>query len=159
VLHTHLEYEQSIENGERAAALMNSLIKRKAIPNQRLLYFTDPEYNPSPGKASRFERFRDNAGGTDEVLRHPHFLPYLHYFICGPDLPSDLKQEFLNKAQNHWAKSGELAKFAQLLVRQYNIERHPMNYRLKDSFYQLALDCGCDLGTARSVREAVIKVK
>ena len=69
------------------------------------------------------------------------------------------KQEFLKKAEDFWVKSGELAKFAQQLVRKYKLERHPMNYRLKEVFYQLSLDCGCTEGTARSVREAVMKVK
>lgn len=159
VLQKPLEYEQTLENGERAAALANSLMKRKAIPEERLRYFTDPEYNPGPGKASRFERFRNNAGGTDEVLRHPHFLPYLHYFIYGADLPTALKQELQQKAEDRWVKPGEVAKIAQQLVRKYNLERHPMNYRLKEVFYQLALDSGCTEGTARSVREAVMKVK
>jgi hypothetical protein len=59
VLQKPLEYEETLKNGERAATLMNSLTKRKAIPQERLLYFTDPDYNPSPGKASRFERFRN----------------------------------------------------------------------------------------------------
>jgi hypothetical protein len=159
VLQKPLEYEETLENGERAAALANSLMKRKAIPEERLRYFTDPEDNPGPGKASRFERFRTNAGGTDDVLRHPHFLPYLHYFIYGADLSAELKQEFLKKAEDSWIKCGELAKFAQQLVRKYNLERHPRNYRLKEVFYQVALDCGCTEGTARSVREAVMKVK
>ena len=159
VLQKPLEYEETQENGERATSLANSLMKRKAIPEERLRYFMDPEYNPGPGKASRFERFRNNAGGADEVLRHPHFLPYLHYFIYGANLPAALKQELQRKAEDHWVKSGDAAKFAQQLVRKYNLARHPMNYRLKEVFYQLALDCGCTEGTARSVRGAVMKVK
>jgi len=159
VLQKPLEYEETLENSERAAALMRMLTERKAIPEQRLRYFTDADYNPGRGKESRFTYFRNNAGSTDEVLRHPHFLPYLHYFIYGTDLPTELKQEFLKKAEDFWVKSGELAKFAQQLVRKYKLERHPMNYRLKEVFYQLSLDCGCTEGTARSVREAVMKVK
>jgi hypothetical protein len=159
VLQKPLEYEETLENGERAAALANSLMKRKAIPEERLRYFTDPEYNPGRGKESRFTYFRNNAGSTDKVFRHPHFLPYLRYFIYGADLPAELKQEFLKKAEDYWIKSGELAKFAQQLVRKYNLERPPLNYRLKEVFYQLALDCSCTEGIARSVREAVMKVK
>jgi hypothetical protein len=159
VLQKPLEYEETRKNGERAAALVNGLIKREAIPEERLRYFADPEYNPGRSKESRFTYFRNNAGSIEEVFQHPHFLPYLHYFIYGADLPTELKQEFLKKAEDSWIKSGELAKFAQQLVRKYNLERHPMNYRLKEAFYRLALDCGCTEGTARSVREAVMKVK
>jgi hypothetical protein len=159
VLNHRMEYEQTMENGERAAGLMGMLIDRKAIPELRLRYFTDPDYNPGRGKESRFTYFKNNAGSTDEVFRHPEFLKYLHYFIYGADLPPLLKQEFLNKAEDTWVKPGDVAKFAQQLVRKYNLERHPMNYRLKEVFYQLAVDCGCTEGTARSVREAVTKVK
>jgi hypothetical protein len=133
--------------------------KRNAIPEQRLSYFNDPEYNPGPGTHSRHESFLRNAGTDEEVVRHPHFLPYLHYFIYGADLPAALKQEFQQKADDYWVKPGDLAKCAKQLVRKYDIERHPMNYRVKDAFYQLALDCGCDKGTARSVRDAVTQVK
>lgn len=154
-----MEHKEVNENGERAASLMKMLMERKAIPELRLRYFTDPDYNPGRGNESRFTYFKNNAGCADEVVRHPHFLPYLHYFIFGADLPLELKQEFQKKAEDYWVKAGELAKLAQQLVRKYNLERHPRNYRLKEVFYQLALDCGCTEGTARSVREAVMKVK
>lgn len=159
VLNHPMEYEEAQANGERAAALMQMLMDRKAIPEQRGRYFTDPDFNPGRGKESRFTYFKKNAGSTDKVLKHPHFLPYLHYFIYGADLPPALKQEFEKKAADYWVKAGDLAKFAQQLVRKYNRERHPLNYRLKDDFYQLALDAGCDEGTARQVRDAVAKLK
>ena len=159
LLHTNLEHRQVIENGEHAAALVKSLMKRKPIPEKRLLYFTDPSYNPGRGKMSRFDRFRENAGSSEAVIRHPHFLEYLHYFIYGSDLPAALKQEFLKKTEDHWIKAHELAGFARQLIRKYDLPRHPQNYRLKDAFYQLALDCDCDEGTASAVREAAMKVK
>jgi len=159
VLDHRMDHEQVIENGERAAKLMQMLLKRKAIPEQRLAYLNDPEYNPGRGSSSRLEPFLRNAGGIEAVVRHPHFLPYLHYFIYGADLPAPLKQEFQQKAADYWVKPGDLAKSAKQLVRKYDLERPPLNYRLKDAFYQLALDCGCDEGTSRWVRDAVMKVK
>ena len=159
LLRANLEHKQVIENGERAAQLMKSLMKRKAIPGKRLLYFTDANYNPGRGKASRFDRFRENAGSAEAVLRHPHFLEYLHYFIYGSDLPAALKLEFLEKAADQWVKAHELANFARQLIRKYDLRRHPQNYRLKDMFYQLALDCDCDEGTAGAVRRAAMTVK
>jgi hypothetical protein len=135
------------------------LVERKAIPEHRMSYLNDPDYNPGSGKTSRLEPFLRNAGDIEKVVRHPHFLPYLHYFIYGADLPAALKLEFSKKAEDYWVKPSELAKLARQLVRKYDIERPPLNYRLKDVFYQLALDCGCDEGTARWVRDAVMKVK
>src|ERR1700739_861293 len=159
LLHAKLEHEQVIENGERAAALMKSLMKRKAIPEKRLLYFTDPSYHPGRGKASRFERFRDNAGSAEAVLRHPHFLEYLRYFIYGSDLPATLKQEFKNKGADYWVKPHQLAELTRQLIRKHCLPRYPQNHRLGDTFYQLALDCDCDEGTARAVREAAMNTK
>lgn len=159
VLHTDLEYKQAIENGERAAALMKSLADRKAIPEPRRRYFMDSEYNSGRVKGSRFERFKDKAGSGAAVLRHAGFLPYLHYFIYGANLPVGLKEEFLQKTKDPWVKTDELAKLAGQLVRKYDLPRHPADYRLKDAFFQLAIDCGCDVGTARSVRETVMRMK
>lgn len=124
-----MEHGEVIENGERAAALTKMLMGRDAIPEHRQRYFMDPEYNPGPGKESRFTYFRNNAGSDRAVLRDPNFLKYLHYFIYGADLPATLKQEFSKKAEDYWVKPDEVAKFAKQLVRKYNLERHPMNYR------------------------------
>jgi hypothetical protein len=159
VLTTRLEYEQGIKNGELAACIMESLMNRKAIPESRWLYFTDADYNPGKSKASRADLFLRNAKKVDQMHRHPHFLPYLRYFVYGADLPIALKEAFLEKAQDHWVRPSELAEAARSLVRSFNLPRHPQNYRLNDAFYQLALDCGCEEGVARAVREAVMKVK
>lgn len=159
MLRTDLEYKQAIENGKRAATLMKRLVERKAIPDSRRRYFMDAEYNSGRGNGSRFERFKSKVGSAAAVLRHAHFLPYLHYFIYGADLPVGLKEEFLQKAEDPWVKPHELAELTRSLVRKYDLPRHPANYRLKDTFFQLAIDCDCDVGTARSVREAVMRVK
>lgn len=60
-----LEHEQAIENGELAATLMQCLIDRKAIPENRLRYFGDPDYNPNNAKASKANLFLRNAKTLD----------------------------------------------------------------------------------------------
>src|SRR5690242_17226683 len=64
-------------------ALSESLLKRGAIPEVRLLYFTDPERNPGGRGKSRQDVFRKNGTSGPEVFAHPHFMPYLEYFVCG----------------------------------------------------------------------------
>jgi hypothetical protein len=134
-------------------------MNRKAIPERRRLYFFDAEYNPGNAKASRADLFLRNAKTSEAMFRHPHFLPYLRYFVYGADLPSDLKAAFFEKAQDHWVEPNQLVQLARSLVRTFNVPRYPQNYRLPDTFYQLALDCGCQEGVALVVRRAIMKVK
>ena len=154
-----LEPKRAIENGEWAAALKQSLMGRRAIPESRLRYFADPEYNPGRSKSSLKDIFLRNAGTTEKMYRHPHFAPYLHYFVYGAGLPPAIKDAFFAKTQDHFVTQAQLVQFASHLVRSSSLARHPKNYRLKDMFYQLALDCDCDECDARAVRDAVMKVK
>src|ERR1035441_4289623 len=100
LLNARLEFEQVNENGELAATLMQHLMDRKAIPDSRLRYFVDPEYNPKNPKASRAELFLRNARTVEKMYRHPDFIPYLQYFFYGTDLPLKIKETFLAKAQD-----------------------------------------------------------
>ncbi len=159
VLNTRMDSTQTRDNGELAAALIESLLKRTAIPECRWLYFVEADYNPGRSKVSRADAFLTNAKTVEAMYRHPHFLPYLRYFVYGADLPPALKEEFLALAQDYWVKPAQLTELARSLVRKYQIPRPPQNYRLKDAFYQLALDCGCEEGLARAVRDAVRAVK
>jgi hypothetical protein len=159
LLNARLEFEQVNENGELAATLMQHLIDREAIPKSRLRYFVDPEYNPRNPKASRAELFLRNARTVEEMYRHPHFAPYLRYFVYGADLPLKIKEAFFAKAQDHYVTREQLVQLARHLVRCFPLDPYPRNYKLPDAFYQLALDCDCEEWDARSVREAVMKVK
>lgn len=89
-----LEYEETIANGELAATLMQSLIAHKVIPECRLRYFVDPEYNVSNSKSSKHSLFLRNARTDAEMYRHPHFLPYLRYFIFGANLQTPSRRSF-----------------------------------------------------------------
>ncbi|MEH6435081.1 hypothetical protein [Massilia sp. DD77] len=76
------------------AALTASLLERGAIPEVRLLYFTDPERNPGGRGKSRQQIFERNGTSEAEISAHPHFLKYLKYFIYGPDLPLSIVAKF-----------------------------------------------------------------
>lgn len=156
---TRLSYEDTHANGERIAALFESLCLRNAIPENRIRYFSDPDYNPKNTRASRKELFLRNIHTPADMLRHPHFVKYLRYFIYGANLPLALKAEFQAQAKDGETKPLQLAAFAGSLVRKYDLPRHPQNIDLNNAFYQLALDCGCREDIARSVRQAVMKVK
>ena len=157
--YVRLESAQAIENGELAATLMQSLMDRKAIPANRVRYFAAPDYNPSNSKASRADLFLRNARTVAAMYRHGHFLPYLRYFVYGADLPDAVKEAFLAKAQDHFVTMEQLVQLARCHVRNLRPARSQQDYKLPDTFYQLALDCGCEEWDARAVRDAVMRVK
>jgi hypothetical protein len=151
----NLEYEETIANGERSATLVQSLLDREAIPEVRMRYFTDPEYHISNPKASLYELFLRNTRTAAEMYRHPHFLPYLHYFVFGADLPQGVKETFLARYLESDGDREQLADLARSQLRELMRTRPPQDYKLPESFYQLALDCGCEQWDARAVRNAL----
>jgi hypothetical protein len=79
--------EQAKRNGELVLKLVHSLLSRDTIPGHRWSWFVDPEHNARGRRSSRRDAFERNGTRGDDIARHPHFLPYLHYFIYDPDLP------------------------------------------------------------------------
>src|ERR1700730_11360493 len=64
--------------GAASQKLMESLIARKAIPEVRTKFFTDPEFNIGGRGRSRANIFEKNGTRGGAIFRHPHFLKYLH---------------------------------------------------------------------------------
>src|SRR5450756_2001590 len=80
--YVRLERPEVIANGEMAAALLHSLMDRKAILTVRWRWFTDPEYNPGQSKGSRADIFLRKARTAEQMYRHGDFaLNYLRYFV------------------------------------------------------------------------------
>lgn len=139
--------------------LATRLLDRGAIPEVRLLYFTDPERNPGVRGKSRQDVFERNGTIGDEILCHPHFLKYLEYFIFGPKLPQQTIASFKEAAQfsDHLSLSDmqDLLPAAKLLVRTSRIDSHVA----ADEFHKLALECGAIASTAASLRDSIRKVR
>ncbi len=81
-----LRHARQLEMMGRLAEL---LVRRQAIPPARLRYFTDPEMLIGGRGKSLKHLFERHGLQEADIFRHPHFLPILRYFICGPDLPAD----------------------------------------------------------------------
>ena len=81
-----------------AGLLATSLLRRNAVPAVRRRYFSDPELNIG-SKKSRKEGFESKGVSATAILRHPHFLKYLRYFIYGPDLPFSVVHAFSNQVR------------------------------------------------------------
>ena len=63
--------------GEAALRLTKLLIARRAIPEVRPRYFTDPHFNTAGRGRSRAQIFEKNGTRGEDIFRHPHFLKYL----------------------------------------------------------------------------------
>jgi hypothetical protein len=140
-------------------ALSESLLKRRAIPEVRILYFTDPERNPSGRGKSRQEIFEKNGTSGPEILAHPNFMAYLDYFVCGPNLPSAVIAAFKEAARFSGYLTGgdvvDLIPKARAAVRSAQLDP----YEASDEVHKLVLECGAMPSSAESIRSAVRSIK
>lgn len=146
-------------NREPILELLQSLSERRAVPSQRLSYWNDPQYNFGRVKASRKGLFERNGCTGTEIYAHPHFIPYLRYFLFGAELPDDVIEKFEAKVGNpEWVTSSDvvpIAKFARDLTRQHRLDTSDA----PEEFFKLCLDIGLSLGTAESVMRSVRQVR
>jgi len=143
---------------ESAAILTALLLERKAIPDVRLAWFTDPRFQVK-GKMSRLQIFEKNGNTLAETFEHPHFLLYLRYFIYGPDLPPEVIDEFSTKVEQWAFVSGstypELVNIARSAVRRYGLSPHSAC----EEFWKLSNECGVGDMYGRVIRDSVRKIR
>jgi|SRR5581483_558758 len=151
-----VERVQAVCSAARELAL--SLLNRKAIPEHRIRFFKDPDYNIGGHGSSRQQIMERNLNGKD-FLASVHFLKYLQYFIFGPSLPAPLIDRFGEVVKNCGnVTSGDIIPLgdeAKKLVRKHGLESN----NAAEEFYKLALECGLQEYEARSIRDRVKKAK
>ncbi len=152
-------HENFSRNSDLAVALAQKLLQGGRVPEHRRLYFIDPEYNIGGRGASKQQVFERNGCCGLHILRHPHFLPYLRYFIFGADLPEPVRDSFKSKVEDCGLVTSSdiipLGDHAKVLTQRYGLLAHEAS----DEFFKLALDCGLDPGTAKVVRNTVRKIR
>ena len=148
-------YERTISAGHASRELVALLLKRKAIPEVRLKYFTDPRYNGGNSRSSRCELFRRNTGSDAEMYEHPHFWKYLLFFIFGAKLPAPVKTRFAGLASDTTRDHGALERLARELSRGLPED----NGTKAEEFFKLAMDCGCTVAEGMNVRRAVMAAR
>jgi hypothetical protein len=137
-----------------AETLAHSILSRKAVPQIRLRYFTDPELSIGT-KKSRKQIFEANGAKGEEILRRPHFLPYLQYFIFGPQLPDKIIDEFWSLVAKSDGGRTEAREFSRDKARKFGLNPR----EACEEFFKLSLECGMNIDDARSVREAVKTIR
>lgn len=151
--------DDALSSLDAAGKLASSLLKRNAIPTIRLHYFTDPEFNIG-GTRSREGVFEKNGTSGNAILKHPHFLPYLHYFIFGPRLPDATITMFGQRVKESGGfVSGsdwpDLDGIVRQAIRQHGLDASDA----AEEFFKLALECGLDRFLARHFRDTAKKTR
>ncbi|MCU0092202.1 hypothetical protein N8H72_19675 [Pseudomonas koreensis] len=139
--------------------LATSLLERAAIPDIRIAYFTDPDFNPGGRGKSRKDIFEGNGTSGDDILCHPSFLRHLEYFLCGPNLPSVVIETFKREASCSGYLTGgdinDLTPCARSCVRSNDLNPHDA----AEEFFKLAIECGAAPIYAEIIRKSVRAIK
>ncbi|MEK6257040.1 MAG: hypothetical protein AABP62_00350 [Planctomycetota bacterium] len=134
-------------------ALFKSLEERQAIPEIRLQVFCDPNYAET-GNKSRQEVFESNGTVGRDICRHPHFIPYLRYFIHGPNLPKTAIDGLCKILNDDVGTSGmvldQYRKHARACVRQHRLNASDA----ATEFFRLGVEIGMEIHSARTLRDA-----
>ncbi len=145
------EEQQRILNA--ACSLAQSLVGRGGVPKIRWLYFTDPLLNVGETK-SRKQVFEESLDGRASVLLDPRFLPVLHYWVFGPQIPPDVINWFFVAAVQH-TDMRLLRRAVRQAVRDHGLSPAETS----DEFFKLGLEAGLYAEVAWSLRNAVSSMR
>lgn len=136
-----MDHKKAIKSAKASHKLMDSLIERKAIPQIRLAYFSDPDLNPREKGNSYLQNYNRTLNGRN-LFEDGNFINrFLRYFIFGPDLSQETMREFckiLNKDERKGELNDLLHRFVRNEVQKVGTTRR---YYLREEFYKLALEC------------------
>jgi len=151
-----LDHVRLVRQAPQVLHLLKSLVDREAIPEARLRYWSEPEYQIGRVKGSRKGLFERNGRQGQEIYTHPHFLEYLRYFLFGAQLPEQAIAELEEIVGNaEWVTSGDVTKITKgtrRIVREHGLQGE------HEEFYRLALDMGLSQSFARTVLAAAKQV-
>jgi hypothetical protein len=122
--------------GKAAHQLMTLLRARNAIPDVRIRNFTEP-FPGGRGKSHQDVFVRNGCRG-EAIFKHPHFVPYLRYFMDGPALPATTIEGFRRILIDDSGTSGmvmdQLCRFVRAEARRLGLERSVA----REEFWRLA---------------------
>ena len=153
------DYNDRIQKLNNNRLLTISLLKRKAVPEVRIKYFTDPEYNLSDRRKSKQQIFEQNGTRGTDIFSHPDFLKYLKYFIHGADLPTTLKDQ-LSSMKQAFSYDDDFVEKAYPTLKAYLKESGGKDRNLfVEEAFKLILDIGVDLRFSKVLRDRLMKVR
>jgi hypothetical protein len=159
-LRSHFEEEDTPEQRRAMlvteAALAKLLLDRNAIPQIRLDYFCEPEFQTDGSGRSHKERF-EKASSANDPAAPGTFLRFLLYFINGPNLPEKMIASFYERLDGATNASRslayELGEYAKNAMRYQGLDRNA-----PEEIFKLALEAGVDLDSARIIYAEAMKI-
>lgn len=149
-----------LNNRPLVPELLKLLSDRKAIPDIRWRYFADPKLGIGLHGKSHKDIFEGNGSSGLDMITHPHFLPYLWYFIHGSRLPLHIKNQVATACGDSLNRISDVARISRSLLRQAARNGQITHYdagSVADEFYKLILDCG-QITYADIVRASIVRV-
>ena len=154
-----VDYEACQKQGPLILQLLESLGKRKAIPEIRNQYWTEPRFHHGRINSSNKGLFEHNGAAGNDIYIHPHFLPFLRYFLFSANLPAPVIEAFEQQVGNpEWVTSGDvqgITKRVRALMREFRLDKGSA----REEFYRLSLDMGLDQIYAQVVLRAAKQVR
>ena len=151
------EWEERQCHRERIGELTESLLIREAIPRCRLAYFTDPALNVGGHGKSRKQVFERTGPSGADMFRDGNFMPYLRYFIDGPELPKPVIDGFCKVVEEDWGTSGMVLDQVMGYVRR-QVRQERLGSDAHEEFFKLAHEINrSDL--AEPVRKAALSAR
>jgi hypothetical protein len=124
-----------------------------------LKYWDDPRYRQGRIKASHKGVFERNGCTGADIYTHPHFIPFLRYFLFGADLPEAVISAFEETVGNpQWVTSSDIVpigKSARDLARRRHLDKTDASAE----FFKLCLDMGLGSSTAESIMRSVKQIR
>ncbi|MBP7704933.1 MAG: hypothetical protein KA105_06565 [Caulobacter sp.] len=147
-------------NSDLVVALYRSLSEREAIPEHRWKVFADASYNIGGRGSSVLDHFKRNGNQGEEIIRHPHFLKHLKFFLFGPDLPASVLAAFKQEVDNcfgHVTSSDvpKLSAAASRIARAHRLEPREAS----EEFFKLGLEHGLGPSYAVFLRDKVRAIR
>lgn len=137
-------------------SLVVSILSRGAVPEIRLRLFDDPRFAERNENKSCKQVFESNGTFENAIFRHGNFIPYLHHFINGPDLPEDVI-DGLCKILNDDIGTSAMVLDQCVVHARKSIRNHGLKKRnAARQFFLLCVEIGLELQDIRSLRDAIM---
>jgi hypothetical protein len=151
------DYEENQKSLDALQTLTELLLSRKAIPENRLKYFIDRDFQHGRTKFSRKEVFESNGTKGKNILRHPNFIKYLEYFINGANVPEDVYKVAVSDLESNSFQDEAIQKIYEYLKLRVYIpkERYSRN-NFADEVFKLAVDIGFEPSYCSLIRKKII---
>ena len=147
------DFDKNTECLNASCQLTLKLFSDDKIPQSRLDYFFEKEYNLSNSKASRKDVFEKNGTRELDIFKHGNFIKYLTYFVEGADLNAFIKEKAVELITNSTYKDDGCKAFCTFLESNYLVKKEDF-----EEFFKLSIDADAGLIPSTDLRNKIMKL-